>query len=156
MPPRTSRTRPHAPEAAAVADRLHAIAIHLLRRVRAEDVGIGLTGPRASALSVLVYRGPISISALAALEQVRAPTMSRAVAALVKAGLARSARDRDDGRVHLLWATPKGQRLLEEGRRRRVRALAILLERLPARDRRTIHRAVRLLEAVVQVPAASA
>lgn len=144
------------PAVDAVADRLHSIAIHLLRRVRAEDVETGLTGPRASALSVLVYRGPLSLGALAALEQVRAPTMSRVVAALVDAGLARRTHDPADARVTLLDATPEGKRLLEAGRRRRVRALTTLLAGLPRRDLTTVRRAVQLLEAMVQVPAATA
>src|SRR6266568_743121 len=55
-----------APAAArAVADRLHSAAIHLLRRLRVEDKALGLSGPRASALSVVVFRGPITMGALA-------------------------------------------------------------------------------------------
>jgi DNA-binding MarR family transcriptional regulator len=136
----------------ATADRLHSIAIHLLRRVRAEDVGMGITAPRASALSVLVFKGPMKMSTLAALEQVRAPTMSKVVEALVKAGLARRTKDPLDGRVLMIDATPAGRRLLRDGQRRRVRVLATLLARLSKADRHTLDRAVQLLEALVQVP----
>ncbi|PYP60565.1 MAG: MarR family transcriptional regulator, partial [Gemmatimonadetes bacterium] len=38
---------------------------------------MGLTAPRASALSVLVFRGPLTMSQLAEAEQVRRPTITR-------------------------------------------------------------------------------
>src|SRR2546428_5985464 len=62
-----------------IADRLHSAAIHLLRRLRVEDKALGLTGPRASALSVIVFRGPLTMSALAEAEQVRRPTITRLI-----------------------------------------------------------------------------
>ena len=42
------------------ADRLHSAAIHLLRRVSREDAGSGVSPPRLSALSVLVFAGPVA------------------------------------------------------------------------------------------------
>ena len=146
-----SAPRAHA-DTDAIADRLHSIAIHLLRRVRAEDVHMGLSAPRASALSVLVYRGPLRLSALAALEQVRGPTMTRTVNALVQAGLAKRSADRDDARASVIAVTPAGRKLLDDGRRRRVRVLATLLQALPPRERKTVRDAVTLLEARVEVP----
>ena len=53
-----------------VADRLHSAALHLLRRARTADAGMDLDGPRASALSVLVFGGPVPLTRLAAIEQV--------------------------------------------------------------------------------------
>ena len=52
-----------------VADRLHSTAIHLLRRLRVEDDASGLTAPRLSALSVIVFGGPLTLGELAAAEQ---------------------------------------------------------------------------------------
>src|SRR5229473_2111765 len=69
------------------ADRLHSAAIHLLRRLRRQDDASGLTAPRLSALSVIVFSGPLTLGALATAEQVRPPTMTRLVAALEEAGL---------------------------------------------------------------------
>ena len=58
---------------------MHSAAIHLLRRVRvADDQSMGMTPARRSALSVLVFAGPQSLSELAAAEQVTLPTMSKA------------------------------------------------------------------------------
>src|SRR5260370_2502082 len=80
------RRPPGEPRAAAVADQLHSAAIRLLRRVRLEDDGMGLTAPLASALSVIVFGGPLPIGALARAEQVRPPTISRVVAQLERRG----------------------------------------------------------------------
>src|ERR1044071_7614178 len=119
-----SRARQSArPRGFATADRLHSAAIHLLRSLRTEDRSSGLSGPRLSALSVIVFAGPIAMSALAAAEQVRPPTMTRLVAELERLGLVERARDSEDLRGIQVRATAKGRRLLEEGRRRRVERL---------------------------------
>src|SRR5215467_14630401 len=82
-----------------VPDRLHSAAIHILRRVRRADESLGLGPSRLSALSVVVFGGPLSLGDLARAEQVSAPTMSRLVAALERAGLVRRRADGKDGRV---------------------------------------------------------
>src|ERR1043166_2909346 len=131
-----SRARQSArPRGFATADRLHSAAIHLLRSLRVEDRASGLSAPRLSALSVIVFAGPIAMSALAAAEQVRPPTISRLVAELER--LRPVGRDPDpaDRRGVKVRATAKGRRLLEEGRRRRVVRLAAALEALPAGER---------------------
>ena len=71
-PRRTSPAR----EVDAVADRLHSAAIHLLRRLRVEDEALGISAPRLSVLSVLVFAGPMRIGELARAEQVEPPTIS--------------------------------------------------------------------------------
>ena len=131
-----------------IADRLHSAAIHLLRRLRVEDKAIGLTGPRASALSVIVFRGPIAMGALAEAEQVRAPTMTRLVTSLEHAGLVRRISDRDDGRVQLVEATAAGKRLLQKGRSRRVERLMKDIGYLPVEDQQVLARAAQLMEAL--------
>jgi DNA-binding MarR family transcriptional regulator len=138
--------RRSADEAARVADRLHSAAIHLLRRLRAEDAASGLTAPRLSALSVIVYGGPLTLGALAAAEQVRPPTMTRLVAALERAGLVARAPDPTDRRQVLLRATPEGRRLLEDGRARRTATLTRRLAALPPADLAALAHAAALLE----------
>ena len=66
----------------AAMDRLHSAAIRLLRSMRTLDTQAGLSGPKLSALSVLVFGGPATLSALADAEQVRRPTMTQLVNAL--------------------------------------------------------------------------
>lgn len=141
-----------APDPGRVADRLHSAAIHLLRRLRAEDAASGLTAPRLSALSVIVFAGPLSLGELAEAEQVRPPTISRLVRELESEGLVRRGPDPEDRRVQRVRATARGRRLLEAGRARRVAALAADLAALPARELAALARAADLLEDVALPP----
>jgi DNA-binding MarR family transcriptional regulator len=135
-----------APPARSVADRLHSAAIHLLRRLRVEDKVMGLSAPRASALSVIVFRGPLTMSMLAAAEQVQRPTMTRLVDGLERLGLVRRTTHEEDGRVQLVEATAAGKRLLQKGRSQRVERLAQAVAQLPAEDQRVLLRAADLME----------
>jgi DNA-binding MarR family transcriptional regulator len=128
-----------------VADALHSAALRLLRRARVADAGMDLDGPRASALSVLVFVGPQQISRLAAIEQVSPPAMTKTVTALETAGLVRRERHPTDRRIVLVTATDAGRDLLHDGRRARVRLVADLLTGLPAADRATLHAAATIL-----------
>ena len=132
-----------------LATRLHAASIRLLRRLRREDDGSGLSAPRLSALSVIAFAGPLSLAELAGAEQVRPPTMSRIVDALLGAGLVTREPAPADRRSVRIAATEKGRRLMEAGRERRVRALAERLETLAPSERRALARAVELLERVL-------
>jgi DNA-binding MarR family transcriptional regulator len=132
-----------------LADRLHSAAVHLLRRVRREDDVSGLSAARLSALSVIVFGGPIRISALARAEHVRTPTITPIVAALEANGLITREVDSTDARASLLRATASGSRLMSEARGRRVSLLASDLEQLPANDRAAVLRAVDILERLV-------
>lgn len=138
------------PDLTEVADRLHSLAIHLLRRLRRVDVESRLTGPRLSALSVVVFGGPVTLTQLAAAEQVRPPTITRLVQALERGGYVRRRADPGDARVARVAATPKGIRVMREGRERRVRMLAGLLAQLPPGEWKAVREAVSALEAVVR------
>src|SRR5580658_1593807 len=102
-----------------LADKFHSAAIHLLRKLRREDESSGLNPQRLSALSVIVFGGPLSLGDLAATEQVRPPTMTRIVNALETQMLVTKQRDPADARSVRLAATAKGKALLMEGRKRR-------------------------------------
>jgi DNA-binding MarR family transcriptional regulator len=138
------------PAAVETADRLHGAAIHILRRLRGEDAASGLSGPQLSALSVIVFGGPITVGELARAEQVRPPTISRLVKGLERAGLVARQRDADDGRVQRLSATDRGRRLLHEGRTRRVEHLARQIRELPAARRAALLGAIEVLEALAR------
>src|SRR5512132_2084709 len=88
-----------------VADRIHSAAIRLLRALRRQDDKWGLSAPRLSALSVVVFGGPIKLGDLARAEQVRPPTMTKLVRALESARLVTRRVDADDGRVTWISAT---------------------------------------------------
>lgn len=128
------------------AARLHSAAIRLLRLARRQDDASGLSAPRLSALSVVVFAGPMSLAGLAAEEQVRAPTMTRIVDALVAAKLVTRDTDPADRRMVRIAATDEGRALLEEGRRRRVTAIGERLARLADSERRALERGVDLIE----------
>ena len=135
-----------------VADRRHSVAIRLLRRLRRHDEAMGITAARASALSVMVFGGPVTIGQLGRAEQVSAPTMTRLVVAMERDGLVRRKPDPGDGRVVWLEPTARGTRLLHEGRRRRVEALAVDLGALEAGHRDTIAAAADILERMLHQP----
>jgi len=67
-----------------LADELHSAAIHLLRQLRVEDRAAGIGPAQLSALSVLVFGGTMSLKRLAAIEQVKPPTMVRIVRGLIE------------------------------------------------------------------------
>lgn len=133
-----------------LATRLHSAAIHLLRRLRVVDAESGLSAPRLSALSVIVFAGPVALGELARAEQVRPPTMSRLVQGLVRSGLVRVERDPNDRRVQRIRATPRGRAVLEAGRARRVRRLAQDLEQLAPADYTALAAALPVLEKVTR------
>ena len=129
-----------------LADRLHSASIHLLRHARKQDALSGQGPARLSALSVLVFVGPMTLGQLAAAEQVRPPTMSRIVAGLRKSGLARIDADAKDARRKRISATPKGERLLQRARKRRIQAVAEALGHLGLEEIKALQQAAALIE----------
>jgi DNA-binding MarR family transcriptional regulator len=125
------------------ADLIHSAAIHLLRHVAREDPASGLTRSRLSALSVVVYAGPIGLNDLAAAEQVRPPTMTKIVYALEDAGLVQK---RWQGRSVSLTATARGRKVLEQARRRRLAQLGRRLQQLEPEEVATVAHAAELIE----------
>jgi DNA-binding MarR family transcriptional regulator len=128
-----------------VADRLHSVAIHLLRRVRAVDGEMGLTPERASLLSVLVFGGARTPSQLAAAEQVTPPAITRIVNGLERVGLVRREPVDGDRRLVLVRATRRGERILRAGRRRRVSVLTALVAETTEDELETLERAASIL-----------
>ena len=133
------------PNVDSIAEALHSAAIRLLRLLRKEDAAAGLTGPQLSALSVLVFAGPQRLGALAAVEQVSLPTMSRLVSALEQGGLAMRSGDPADRRASTVVVTGAGRALLHKGRELRLAKLVKALARLSAADQRRLARAADLM-----------
>jgi hypothetical protein len=127
----------------AVADRLHSAAIHLLRRLRVEDEALGISAPRLSVLSVLVFSGPMRIGELAHAEQVEPPTMTRLIDGLQRDGYV--ARE-PDLTCRLSGCAPRTR---DDGAHRRAPAhcrLSDLLRTLPQRELTALGRSVDALE----------
>lgn len=131
------------------ADRLHSAAIHLLRRLRVRDRETGIGPAQLSALSVLVFGGPRSLSELADVEQVRPPTMSRIVSGLERTKLVKRHATEDRRRVRL-EATAKGTKLLSAGRQRRVESLAQALASLSEKEQQQLSELTGLLQQVIR------
>jgi len=137
-------------ETVAAADRLHSAAIHLLRRLRLQDVASGVGPAQLSALSVLVFGGPRSLGDLAAAEQVKPPTMSRIVAGLKRSRLVEITRDPQDARRMQIRATAKGSVLLQQGRQRRIEYLASHLASLTTSELAQLSAVADLLEKLLR------
>lgn len=135
--------------AESVADELHSAAIHLLRQLRKEDDASGLSAPRLSALSVVVFGGPLTLGQLARAEQVRPPTMTRIVTGLEKDRLVQRKADRRDKRLTRIEATAKGQKVLAAGRARRVETLAHAVRQLQRQELAELRRGVHLLKEMI-------
>lgn len=129
-----------------IADRLHSVSIHLLRRAAEADRGAGLSRARLSALSVVVFRGPLTLGELATAEGVRSATMSGIVNGLERDGLVRRRPHGTDRRAVQVEATAAGRRLLERARTRRIALVATKLGDFSAEELDMLHRAADLLE----------
>jgi DNA-binding MarR family transcriptional regulator len=127
------------------ANRLHTVAVRLLRAVRTADEQTGLSAPRLSLLSVLVFGGPCAVSRLARAEQISVPAVTKLVDGLERDGLAERRRSADDRRVVLVEATGTGRALLERGRAARVAAIVELLDGLSRTELGTMDEAVAML-----------
>jgi DNA-binding MarR family transcriptional regulator len=139
------------PNRAEVADALHSAAIHLLRGVRKEDELTGVGPARLSALSVLVFGGPMRLTDLARAEQVKPPTMTKIVAGLEARGLVRRRADSSDARAVKLGATARGSKLLQSGRQRRVNRLAAALRGATPEELGVLASAATIIERVSKV-----
>ena len=78
--------------------------------------------------------------------------MTRLVAALEDAGMVKRETDDVDRRVVRMSATAKGRRVLEEGRDRRIAAIANDLASLDATDLKAVERALDAIEQVAGKP----
>lgn len=149
MPKKINR-QAASPAVFSVADRLHSTAIHLLRRVRKQDVASGEGPARLSALSVLVFGGAKTLGELAAAEQVKPPTMSRIIAGLARSKLVEITADPRDGRRMSIRPTAKGIKLLHEGRQRRIEYLAAHLSGLTPRELAQVAESTEILSRVLE------
>lgn len=127
------------PALAETAERLHSVAVRLLRRARVADRSASVGPAQLSALSFLYFSGPVPLTALAQAEQVAQPTMTRIVASLEKSGAATRSPSPDDGRVQLVEITASGRSIFETARSRRLEIIEALLGRLDPATTRALH-----------------
>jgi DNA-binding MarR family transcriptional regulator len=141
-----------APSAALLrlSERLHFGALHLLVFLRQEDAASGVTASRLAALSAIVFEGPISLTDVARIQQVKAPTMTRLVSALERQGLVKRADDPGDGRSIKLTATRRGREVMLAARQRRLNRLARAMAVMSPQDVRKVEEALPALDRIVR------
>jgi DNA-binding MarR family transcriptional regulator len=133
-----------------LADRLHSAAIHLLRRIAEVDAESGLSPARLSALSVVVFGGPVTMTALATSEHVSPATITSTVTGLEGAGLVRRYRIGPDARTVTVEATEAGRALMATARDRRVAILRSGVADMSPTDVTALAVAVRAMETIVR------
>jgi DNA-binding MarR family transcriptional regulator len=121
------RTRP-----TALVDRLEQLFSLLARTDAGAHAGPALTSTQRVVLIELVSAGPLRLGTLAARIGASDPTVSRAVAGMVSAGMVERSADPDDRRAVRLAATAEGRNWVERRRGEVAAALADALERMPA------------------------
>jgi DNA-binding MarR family transcriptional regulator len=134
------------PEVAPLASELRVVIGQLIRRLRAEQDRFSLS--QGAVLGRLDREGPQSVSDLAAAERVRPQSMAQTVADLESAGLLDRRPDPNDRRRALVSLTEAGIEVLLASRREREGWLAGEIEKLSAEDRRTLARAVELIDGI--------
>lgn len=138
-----------APPDTDLAARLRLAVTRLARRLR-KEAEPGISPTMLAALSSIGNAGRLTMSDLCAAEQVQPPTMTRAVAALVEAGLVAREPDPGDGRVIWVRLTPAGRRLLERSRRRKEEFLGRGLRSLEPRELAVLEEAAQILERLTE------
>lgn len=113
-----------------------------LRQERQSD----LTPTQLSVLWSIRELGAATPSAIATIEQVRPPSITRSLNHLVEAGLAVREPHPADGRQVLISISDQGESVLDEERNRRDLWLSQRLAELSAVERRTLREAAGLLE----------
>jgi DNA-binding MarR family transcriptional regulator len=76
--------------------------------------------------------------------------MSRVVAGLKRSGLVKTAGDSKDARRIRISATQKGEKILQEARRRRIQALANAISNLTDAELETLRRSAELIEQAIR------
>lgn len=134
-------------DVAALATRLRTGVWRLARRLRSQ-AHVDLTPTLQSALGTLDRHGPMTPGQFARHEQIRKPTATRTIAALVEQGLVERTPDPLDGRVSWLQLSPDGRRLVQRVRRRYDAYLAERIKALPSDELAALERAADILERI--------
>lgn len=130
---------------AEVAASLRVSATRLARRLRRE-ADSGFSPSMLSALVTIAHHGPLTLGALAERERVAPPSITKVVAKLEADGLVERAADAEDRRYSLVRATPAGDALLAEDRRRKTAWLAGRIADLSDAEQRRLVAVLEILE----------
>lgn len=134
---------------AGLASHLRLSVFRASRTLRRESQA-GISPTLLAALSTIERHGPMRPGDLAAHEQVRKPTVTRILAALVAEGLVERTPDPVDRRVSWVQLGPAGRALMRSVRRRTDRYLEQRLKRLDPDEIATLERAAEILDRVTE------
>ncbi len=123
--------------------------MRLARRLRQQTEG-EITASQLSALSSVSRLGPLTLGALAAVERVRPPTMTRIVGHLEAAGLLVRRPAPADRRSAEVELSPSGRELLDRSRTRKDAYLAERLATLGPAEVAVLRRAAAVLERLLE------
>ena len=123
--------------------------MRLARRLRQQTEG-EITASQLSALSSVSRLGPLTLGALAAVERVRPPTMTRIVGHLEAAGLLVRRPAPADRRSAEVELSPSGRELLDRSRTRKDAYLAERLATLGPAELAVLRRAAAVLERLLE------
>ena len=140
--------RPAALDQADMAARLRLSATRLARMLR-RQADLGPSPSQLTALATIAGEGPLTLGALADIEHVAPPTITKVVEKLEAQGLIERRADVDDRRRSLATATPAGLALLAEGRARKDAILATRIAQLDAGQVARLAAALDVLEILV-------
>ncbi|MGZ4120410.1 MAG: MarR family winged helix-turn-helix transcriptional regulator [Actinomycetota bacterium] len=126
------------------------LAVMRLARVLRQKGQDGITSSQLSALVSIEREGPVTLGALAGLEGVQPPTMTRIVAGLEEHDLVHREGDATDRRIARVRISPQGRKLLERNRSRKTAYLAARLRDLGAEELEVLARAAALLERMTE------
>lgn len=135
-----------APHDVETASALRLGVMRLARRLRVERDGNDLTFNQLAALGTLRERGAMPVGAMAAVENVKPPSMTRTVAALEEAGLVTRRPSDSDGRQVLVALTDLAHQVLDSDRARRTAWLARRLDDLSVDEVALLARVAPILE----------
>jgi DNA-binding MarR family transcriptional regulator len=140
----------HSDSKTELVDRLRAVISRGNRHLRMTYADDSLSPSQLEVLAMLARRGPMRLSELATEEGLNPTMVSRIVAKLENADLARRTPDEVDRRVVHVAATEKGRSLHHVIRRQRTNALKLALEQMSPSDQRTLADAMPVLELLVK------
>lgn len=148
--PRSASTTASTPslDEAEIAARLRLSATRLARRLR-QEVDTGYTPSQLSALATVHNHGPLTLGALAEIERVAPPSITKVLTKLEAEGLVARTQCPDDGRVSHVSTTAAGRTLVEETRRRKTTWLAGRLHQLGPDAQALLASALDVLDAII-------
>lgn len=130
-----------------LAARLRGTLLITSRRLRAER-STDLSEGQHAVLVRLSKAGPMTLGALAELEHVRPPSMTRTVQILIEAGLVERNPHPTDRRQVLVSVSAMGDKHIKETRRRRDEWLSRRLASLTAAERQTLSDAEEIMRRI--------